>query len=119
MGNILITDDDPTCRDSIRKVLEKEGHMVCVADDVDGALGELRERPFDLIVCDYRMPGKTGIDFLVELQRLGFKIPFLLISAYADATTTDAVLRLGGIGVLRKPIRRKELVAGAALVFGG
>ena len=38
MGNILVADDDKTCRVSIQKVLEREGHMVETAEDVEGAL---------------------------------------------------------------------------------
>ena len=119
MGNILIADDDKTCRDSIQKVLEREGHTVRAAEDVDSALGEIEARPFDLIVCDYRMPGKTGIDLLMGLKRLGSDVPVLMISAYADASTTETVLQLGALAVLRKPIRRKELIDRAASAVGG
>jgi DNA-binding NtrC family response regulator len=119
MGNILVTDDDQTCRDSIQKVLEREGHMVRSAGDVDSALGEIEARPFDLIVCDYRMTGKTGVDLLMELKRLGSDIPVLMISAYADPATTATVMKLGALAVLRKPIRRKELIDRAARAVGG
>jgi DNA-binding NtrC family response regulator len=119
VGNILIADDDKTCRDSIRKVLEREGHTVRGAEDVDSALGEIEVRPFDLIVCDFCMPGKSGVDLLTELKRLGSHVPVLMISAYADAPTTATVLQLGALAVLRKPIRRKELVDRAARAVGG
>jgi DNA-binding NtrC family response regulator len=118
VGNILIADDDKTCRDSIQKVLEREGHTVRVADDVDSALLELSILPFDLIVCDYRMPGKTGVDLLIELKRLGSGVPVLMISAYADAATTETVLQLGALDVLKKPIRRKDLVDSASKAVG-
>jgi CheY-like chemotaxis protein len=119
VGNILVADDDRTCRDSIRKVLEKEGHNVRVAEDVDGALSELSLGHFDLIVCDYRMPGKTGLDFLRELKQLGSHIPVLMISACADSTVLESVLELGAAGVLKKPIRRRELIDRAAMAVGG
>src|SRR5205085_8879195 len=85
MGSILVADDDKTCRDSIQKVLEREGHMVQTAESVDGALEALGTDHFDLVVCDYRMPGKTGIDLLIELRRRESLVPVLMISAYADA----------------------------------
>ena len=72
MGSILIADDDKTCRDSIQKVLEREGHTVRTADSVDGALEALGASHFDLVVCDYRMPDKTGVDLLIELRRQAF-----------------------------------------------
>ena len=119
MGSILVADDDTTCRDSIQKVLEREGHTVRTADNVDGALEALGSNSFDLVVCDYRMPGKTGIDLLIEVRRQALRVPVLMISAYADASVEEAIRRLGALDLMRKPIRRKELVARTAKVVGG
>jgi len=118
VGAILVADDDKTCRDSIQKVLEREGHTVQTAENVDGALAALAGRHFDLVVCDYRMPGKTGVDLLIELRRQQSSVPVLMISAYADALVEAAILRLGGLELLKKPIRRQELVARAAKAVG-
>jgi DNA-binding response OmpR family regulator len=119
MGSILIADDDKTCRDSIQKVLEREGHMVQTAESVDRALEALGMGHFDLVVCDYRMPGKTGVDLLIEMRRRHSAVPVLMISAFADALVEAAVKRLGGLDILKKPIRRQELVARTAKVVGG
>jgi len=119
MGTILVADDDRTCRDSIQKVLEREGHKVQTAENVDGALKVLEAGHFDLIVCDYRMPGKTGIELLVELRRQASPVPVLMISAYADASVEDAIRRLGALDLMKKPIRRQDLVARTAKVVGG
>jgi DNA-binding NtrC family response regulator len=118
VGTILVADDDKTCRDSIRKVLEREGHTVQTAETVDEALETLTVHDFDLVVCDYRMPGKTGIDLLTELKRRQASVPVLMISAYADALAEAAILQLGALEVLKKPIRRKALVDRAAKVVG-
>jgi CheY-like chemotaxis protein len=119
VGNILVADDDKNCRDSIRKVLEREGHLVHGATDVDSALKVMEAVKFDLVVCDYRMPGKTGLDFLVELRRQESLIPFLVISAHADSVAEAALLELGAKGFLRKPIRRQELIKQTARAVGG
>jgi len=119
VGNILVADDDKTCRDSIQKVLEREGHTVQTAENVDGALEALDIGHFDLVVCDYRMPGKTGIDLLIELKRRRSSVPVLMISAYADALAEKAILQLGALELMKKPIRRRELITRAAQVLGG
>jgi two-component system response regulator FlrC len=119
MGTILVADDDRTCRDSIQKVLEREGHAVQTAENVDRALEALDLNHFDLVVCDYRMPGKTGLDLLVELRRRHSSVPVLMISAYADASVEAAVLKLGALDVLKKPIRRQDLVQRTKKVVGG
>ena len=119
MGTILVADDDKTCRDSIQRVLEREGYTVHAADGVDSALRELGACRFDLIVCDYRMPEKTGIDLLRELRRQHSTVPVLMISAYADPGTEAAVRELGALDLMRKPIRRRELIDRASKVLGG
>jgi two-component system nitrogen regulation response regulator GlnG len=103
----------------MQKVLEREGHTVQVAGNVDSALEALRAQHFDLVVCDYRMPGKTGIDLLIELKRQHASVPVLMISAYTDALAENAIIQLGAMELLKKPIRRHELVARAARVMGG
>jgi DNA-binding response OmpR family regulator len=119
VGNILITDDDETYRNSIQKVLEKEGYTVRAAADVDHALDELDRHSFDLIFCDYRMPGKTGIDFLVELRKRHSVVPVLMISAHADAAIQADAIALGALDMLAKPIRRRDLIDLAARFTGG
>jgi len=110
MGLILIADDDRTCRDSIQKTLEREGHTVESAGSVDSAMQAATQHTFDLIVCDYRMPGKTGLDLLTELREKGSQVPVLMISAFADADTEETAKRLGARALLRKPFRRQELL---------
>lgn len=119
MGSILVADDDKTCRDSIQKVLEREGHTVHTAENVDGALEALEAHHFDLLVSDYRMPGKTGIDLLIELRGRDSMVPVLMISAYADAGVEDAIRRLGALDLMKKPLRRQDLIARTAKVVGG
>ena len=109
----------PKIEELVQKVLEREGHTVRTADSVDGALEALGASHFDLVVCDYRMPDKTGVDLLIELRRQHSVVPVLMISAFADAVVEAAVKRLGGLDILKKPIRRQELVARTAEVVGG
>ena len=119
MSRILVADDDQTCRDSIKRVLEREGHVVETAGDVDSALDAIGRQPFDLIVCDYRMPGKTGLDLLVELRKRESTVPVLMISAFADAETEMAAKELGALELLKKPFRRQELIDRTTKAVGG
>lgn len=110
MATILVTDDDRACRDTMQLTLERIGHVVEGAADVNGALRAIHERKFDLIVCDHRMPGRTGLDLLLELKQQGSRVPFVMVSACADTDTETAAKRLGASGLLRKPFRRKDLI---------
>jgi two-component system response regulator FlrC len=119
VGNILVADDDKTCRESIQKVLERAGHAVRTAENVDSALATLDTENFDLVVCDYRMPGKTGLDLLAEMKRRQSSVPVLIISACVDAVVEASIKNLGAVELMKKPIRRQELIDRAAQVAGG
>jgi DNA-binding NtrC family response regulator len=119
MRTVLVAGDNETCRDSILKVLAREGYNVQGVPDVDSALAAIHARAFDLVVCDYRMPGKTGLDLLAELKRESSAVPVLMISACADAVVERRALELGAAELMRKPIRRRELVDSAAKAMGG
>ena len=117
MKTILVADDDKSCRESIQKVLEREGYGVETAADVDSALEALRKRRFDLVVCDYRMPVKTGLDFLIELRERQLQVPVVMLSA--DAATEASALSLGAAHFLEKPIRMRALVDSARKAIRG
>jgi len=119
MSEILIADDDRRYSDSMKKVFEHEGYRVTCAHDVDSALEAMRTRSFGLIFCDYRMPGKTGLDLLEELKRVHSDIPVVMISACADAATENRALELGALDLMKKPVRRRDLIDRAAVVLGG
>jgi CheY-like chemotaxis protein len=119
MKTVLVADDNEMCRDSILKVLAREGYEVEGVPDVDSALAAMHARAFDLVVCDYRMPGKTGLDLLAEVKREFSDVPVLMISACADAGVEQQALELGATKLVRKPIRRQELVHSAAKAMGG
>ena len=99
-------------REDIR--LEREGYRVRTAANVNDALDAIHSTGFDLIVCDFRMPGRTGLDLLAELHENGPQIPVLMVSAYADPRTEAAVVELGATGLLKKPFRRQDLLASIA-----
>lgn len=117
MATILVTDDDTVCRETILRALERAGHTPEGASGVDGAIEAIKRRHFDLIVCDYRMPGKTGLDLLMELEELGSKVPVLMVSAHADAQTEATAKKLGAVALLKKPFRRQQLLDYAALAM--
>jgi len=110
MAVILVTDDDRACRTTIQRTLEREGYTVEAACDVDGALRALDRQVFDLIVCDYRMPGKSGFDLLVALRDNKPRIPVVMVTANADAAMEMATVRLGAARLLKKPFRRQDLL---------
>lgn len=107
MADILIIDDDPAVRRSLRRALEAHGHQVREAEE--GGAGEraLEGRPADLVVTDLFMPGKEGIETVGSLRRRHPELPILVISGggvmTAEEGLFDVVRRLGADEVMSKP----------------
>ena len=108
---ILVVDDDAGLRRALRRVLSSHGFDVEVAADGDEALGQLRARPYDLVVLDVMMPGSDGIEVCERLRSGGDDLPVLMLTA-RDAVR-DRVLGLdaGADDYLVKPFANEELVA--------
>lgn len=111
---VLVVDDDRNCSDSIRAVLERNGYEVESADHVDTALEALSTGKFDLVFCDYRMPDKTGIDLLREVQRHDWHIPVVIITAHLDPIAEQDARELGAVRLIKKPIHRREVLEAAS-----
>jgi DNA-binding response OmpR family regulator len=112
LGTILIIDDDPAMRSTVRKILEREGHDVREAVDGDEGLRVFRERPADVVVTDLIMPGKEGIETIVELREEAPDVRILVISGggtmLAETLLSDAEA-IGADASLPKPFSVDQL----------
>ncbi len=107
---ILVVDDDPENVRSYSEILIDMGFRVIAEGDVDSALAILQgDTAVDLAITDYRMPGKTGLDFIVALRRLRPKLPVIMITAYGNIETYLHSISLGAFEYVNKPINKKEL----------
>jgi len=86
--SIVIVDDEKDLLDALRETLELEGFNVSSFDRVDEAISFLAaHRETSLVISDMRMPVKNGLDLALAVKRdLKLKIPFVMISGFADIT---------------------------------
>src|SRR5437667_151161 len=68
MHNILIVDDEPGIRQSLKGVLEDEGYKASVAESGEACIESLRKRPFDVVLLDVWLPGMDGLDTLEKVR---------------------------------------------------
>ena len=75
--------------------------------------------PFDLILADYRMPQKTGLDLLHLLQADGYRIPVIIMTGYSSVQHAVASIKSGAIDYLTKPVTPEalEIAVSQALEF--
>lgn len=80
-----MVDDDPDMIDTLRAKLEKTGHVeVESAETIEGALEKLRSLdPLHLVICDLRLGGAHGVEFLREVRRVRPEVRRMLLTAYS------------------------------------
>jgi two-component system copper resistance phosphate regulon response regulator CusR len=108
---ILIVEDDPKTANAIRSGLRGEGYDAVVARTGEEGFFVLNAETFDLVVLDWMLPGRDGIEILKTLRARGTKTPVLLLTA--RDTIEDRVLGLdsGADDYLVKPFAFAELLA--------
>ncbi|HLB49265.1 MAG TPA: GAF domain-containing protein [Anaerolineales bacterium] len=92
-STILLADDDPEYLEATRRLLEREGHQVLCATDGPTALATLRERPVDLLLLDYFMPGMTGEEVVAQLRQFDAAVQVILQTGYASERPPREMLR--------------------------
>ena len=102
-GKILVVDDDRLVLATVTHGLAQAGYEVIDADNGDDAILLAREHRPELALLDIRMEGKSGFD-VAETLRDAYRIPFMFLSAFADAATLAQVEELGALDYLIKPL---------------
>jgi CheY-like chemotaxis protein len=109
MASVLIVDDDPGVRRTVRRMLEGMNYQLREASTAAHALAEIMTAPPDLILLDLLMPGQNGLQFLSTLQHR-HDLPVVPIVVITGSITSEtAVVELGARGLRRKPFTRAQL----------
>ena len=104
MPGILIVDDEPDIRKSLRGVLEDEGYKVSTAESAESALIELKKRRFDLVLLDIWLPGKDGLAALEEIKKMDAPPEVIMISGHGTIESAVKATKLGAFDFLEKPL---------------
>lgn len=108
MPRVLVVDDEPGVRESIRMILRGECE-VATAESVEAALSSLAAAPADLVLLDLVMPGRGGFDLLDELSRRKGAPPVLVLTATRLEETAKEARARGAADCLRKPFEVEAL----------
>jgi two-component system, NtrC family, response regulator HydG len=107
---VLVVDDDPGIRYTLREILESSGFAVEEAENGDLALQKLAANPVDLVITDLRMPGLDGMGLLARLQEHRPVPRVVVITAHGSERQAVAAMKAGAFDYFRKPFEMDELL---------
>jgi DNA-binding NtrC family response regulator len=107
---ILIVDDEERFRNTMCKLLTVEGFEASTAGSGTQALEELRQRAYDVVILDVRMPEMTGVQVLAEIRKIDPEIEVIIMTGYASVDTAKEIMRIGAYDYLLKPYAINELI---------
>src|SRR5918995_603047 len=116
MANLLIVDDELGMRQFLTHLLQREGHLVRVAENGRDAIAQMQQEAPDLIISDIRMPDMGGVDLLRAAKELLPEVEVIMMTAFANVDTAREAFLLGAYDFVQKPFDNdllKETVARA------
>lgn len=113
MNGLMVVDDEEGMRRSLKRVLEKDGYDVILAQNGEEALSIVRNngQHIETVISDYRMPGIDGLETLVEIGRINMDITRIMLTGYATMASAIEAVNEGIDGFLTKPFENEELRA--------
>jgi DNA-binding NarL/FixJ family response regulator len=118
---VFIADDQLLVRQGIRTLLEMEDGISVVGEAGDGieTVVLVPGAPVDVLLLDIRMPGKSGIEVLRDLEAAGALPPTLILTTFDDSNAVLEGIRAGARGFLLKDVSFEQLIAAVRAVAGG
>ena len=107
---ILVVDDYQAIGDILYEKLNSIGYYCYVVGSAQDALAKLGERPFDILLLDVKLPGKSGIDLLKDLKSSRPDTALIIISAVVDLDTVLRARTLWPCDYIIKPFNLNEVV---------
>jgi two-component system nitrogen regulation response regulator NtrX len=105
-SRILVVDDEPAIRDTMRMLLEYDGHEVLLAGSGQEGLAMAERESPDLVFLDVKMPGLDGIETLQRMRAMNEALPVVMISAHGNAATALDAGRYGAFRFIEKPLSK-------------
>ncbi len=103
MPDILIIDDEKAIRKTLTEILTFEGYKIDEAADGEEGLRKFREKNYDLVLCDIKMPKLDGLEFLQKAGEINPDVPVVMISGHGNIETAVEAVKKGAFDFISKP----------------
>jgi formate transporter len=107
---MLIIDDEEVVLKSCRKIFEAEGFEVTTTTSPQEGLRLISKTPYDVILCDWMMPGLDGMHVIEEIDRCSPDSVVVMISGYPAVSRATEAMKRGAMDYLPKPFRPEEII---------
>ncbi len=113
LGRILVVDDDPEVRQSVRLILTKAGYDVVDAEDGEKGIQAIKsgDNPLmvDTIICDLKMPKVNGMEAITFFRSQFPSVPVLVLTGHPDVENIGTLMKQGVVDYLVKPVQAEKL----------
>src|SRR5580765_5766614 len=110
-GSVLIIDDEVAIRESLETLLEFEGYSVESAETGEDGLARLNERTFDLVLLDFALPDRNGLEILADIRSRDSQRAVIMITAYGTLDNAVRAMQNGATNFIQKPWDNEKLLA--------
>ncbi len=110
VANILVIDDDETLCALFQDSLQGDGHRVTVVSESSKGLELVRNRDYDLVFLDLKMPEMDGAELFRQIRVAKPDLPVTIITGYPDSDLMMSALAHGPLGVMKKPFRGSDIL---------
>lgn len=111
MGRVLIVDDEAAIRESLQTLLEMEGYDSSTAASGEECLARMAEQPFELILLDFALPDRNGLEILQDIRERDPQLPVIMVTAYGTVENAVRAMQAGATNFIQKPWDNEKLVA--------
>jgi FixJ family two-component response regulator len=108
--NVAVVDDDPSVRRGLERLLRSAGFSVVTFVSAEQFLAMCRREMLSCLLLDVHLGGMSGLELLARLETAECRVPVILISAYDDPQTTEAIQESGAAAYLQKPFDDQVLI---------
>lgn len=109
MNQLLVVDDDPQVLIALDETLKRKGYSVTTAGNAIEVLSKLRDRDYQLIISDVRMPNINGVELLRRVRAVSPSTPVVLLTAFGTVQNAVEAMKLGAFDYLLKPFTSEAL----------
>jgi CheY-like chemotaxis protein len=114
---VLVVEDDRIVKSSLARLLQDSNCQIESATSGQEGLARFRQRPFDLVLTDLKLPDMDGMDMIQNMRQQDADLPFMVLTAFGDKQDALRALKMGAMDFLQKPFDIQQVLVKTRSAF--